>query len=246
MRSTRPAGRNRRRFAVPVLLVGLTATAIGTHAGVGALQTDAVAPASQTACVVYWLQIGAFRDVGNATRLVGQATALIAGDGGPALLVAQIDVGGAPLYRVLSGPHDAAFAEQRRLKFQAAGVPVSASTSTVEEPCGAAAPSVTVPPLGPPPTGTPAISAEPPPASVAGVQVQAGSFRSIDYAQRMAAELNAALGTSVVPGEFSVVSVEVGGAPLYRVRSRVHARAEGDALLVLVRTTVPDAALVNV
>jgi hypothetical protein len=43
-----------------------------------------------------------------------------------------------------------------------------------------------------------------------------------------------------------VVSVDVGGAPLYRVRSRVHARATGDALLVLVRAVFPEAALVNV
>ena len=246
MRAFRSTAPNRRRFGASLVLAGLVGSAFATQSGVGGAQVDGTVGPAQVSCVVYWLQVGAFRDIGNATRLVGDATRIVAGDGGSSLLVAQVTMGGAPLYRVLSGPHDAATAEQRRAKFIAAGLAVSTSTSTVEGPCSTAAPSVPVPAPAPPPTGTPAITAEPPPAAVAGLQVQAGSFRSLDYAQRRAAELNTALGTKVVPGEFTVVSVDMGGAPLYRVRSRVHARATADALLVLVRAVVPEAALLNV
>lgn len=215
-------------LAAPVLVSALPSAAplavstIGVEASAG----------NAAACVSYWLQIGAFRDGANASRLVASASTVLPADGGPALLVAQVDVGGAPLYRVLSGPHDAAAAEARRAAFLAAGMPVSASTSTV------ACPAVTT-------TAPPVISAEAP-SLTAGIQVQVGAFRSLDYAQRRADEVNAALGGAVVAGEFSVVTVEHLGAPLHRVRSRAHARAEADALLVLVRTTVPEAALVTV
>lgn len=217
---------------------------------------DAGAGVDAAGCVAYWLQIGAFRDGANATRLVLAASKVVPADGGPALLVVQVDVGGSPLYRVLSGPHDAAGAEVRRAAFVAAAIPVSLSTSTVTgcptptvapapapspTPTTAAAPTVTAAPMP-----APVISAEPPPAMAAGLQVQAGSFRSLEYAERRAAELNAALGSAVVAGEFAVVTVEYAGAPLHRVRSRSHARAEADGLLVLVRAVVPEAALVSV
>ncbi|MCC6435952.1 MAG: SPOR domain-containing protein [Acidimicrobiales bacterium] len=222
-------------------LAALTAQAAGVQAG--------VALDSTSDCVAYWLQIGAFRDGANATRLVLAASKALPPDGGPALLIVEVDVGGSPLYRVLSGPHDAAGAEARRAAFAAAAIPVSLSTSTVRgcpapstpTPTTAAAPTVTAP--APP---TPVISAEPPPAMAAGLQVQAGSFRSLEYAQRRVAELNAALGSAVVAGEFAVVTAEYAGAPLYRVRSRSHARAEADGLLVLVRAVVPEAAIVSV
>lgn len=232
---------------VPLVVARMPDASPPLRLAIAAEQSDATADDAalvDAACVSYWIQIGAFRDPANAARLVGEAGQLVAGDGGPSLLVVQVEVGGAPLYRVVSGPHDAAAADRRRAVFVAAGVPVSMSTSSIADcpaaPTTTAAPAVTAPPT----TAPPPISAESP-ALTAGMQVQAGAFRSLEFAQRRAAELNAALGAAVVAGEFSVVTVDLNGAPLYRVRSRPHARAEADALLVLVRSIVAEAALVN-
>lgn len=250
MEPRRSLAANRRRLAGIALALTLGATTpLATGAGVGAQ--------SGQSCVVYWLQLGAFRDAGNAGRLAGTAAALVAADGGPAPMMVQVDIGGAPLYRVLSGPHDAAAADARKAVFLAAAIPVSASTSTLVEGCPATAQGASTAASTPVPVPATAaalapapvvatVSASAPGPGVAGFQVQAGAFRSAEYAQLLADSVNAALGGQVVPGEFTVVAVEAGGAPLYRVRSRTHPRADADVLLAMVRAGTPQAALAAV